>query len=142
MYNVMLGQGQCNLNDFEERSQSVPRLAPFKPDTSISLFGQVMATPPSQAEPVKASAAVCTVFSTTAHLDRQPCSVAVNLCEIANGKRVDRYEFVWPTGNKTIISKDGDTLYINGKIARPVADSAYTFCVLNSDTGNRFCLKS
>ncbi|WP_313556446.1 hypothetical protein [Agrobacterium cavarae] len=142
MYNVMLGQGQCNLHDFEERSQSVPPLATFKPDTPISMLGQAMATPPPQAEPSKATTAVCTVFSPTALLDRQPCSVAVNLGEIANGKRLDRYEFVWPTGNKTIISKDGDTLYINGKIARPVADAAYTFCVLNSDTGNRFCFKS
>ncbi|TCP80788.1 hypothetical protein C8J31_11428 [Rhizobium sp. PP-CC-2G-626] len=142
MYNVMLGRGQCSLEDFEERSQFIPRLATFKPDTPVSALGQTIATQPSRVANPNATSAVCTVFSPTALLDRQPCSVVVNIGRVVNGKRLDRYEFVWPTGNKTIISKDGDTLYINGKIARPVADAAYTFCVLNSDTGNRFCFKS
>lgn len=142
MYNVMLDQGQCNLKDVEERSQFVPRLATFKPDTPISALGQAIPAPPSRTHAANTSSAVCTVLSAIVRLDRQPCSVALSLGEVANGKRVDRYEFVWPTGNKTIISKDGDTLYINRKIARPVVDTAYTFCVLNSNTGNPFCFKS
>jgi hypothetical protein len=142
MYNVMLGQGQCNLKDFEERSQFVPRLATFKPDTPISALGRAIPAPPSRTQNANASSAVCTVLSSSTLLDRQPCSVSANLGEVANGKQIDRYEFVWPTGNKTIISKDGDKFYINGKIGRPVADAAYTFCVLNSDTGNLFCFKS
>ncbi|WP_426130578.1 hypothetical protein [Pararhizobium sp. PWRC1-1] len=140
MYNVLLGQGQCELKDFEHRSQSVPWLATFKPDTTISSLGQVSPTT-SQSES-RASSATCTVLSPTELLDRQTCGVAVNAGQTADGTNTDRYEFTWPSGNKTIITKTGDKLQINGKVARPVTDSVYTFCVLNTDTGNRFCFKS
>lgn len=140
MYNVMIGQGQCMPEDFEPRSQSISRLATYKPDTPISTLGRRHATPSSG--PANATASVCTVFSPSALLDQQPCSLAFSRVEQPDGRRADRYEFVWPTGNKTIVSMEGDTIYINGKVARSVADSSYTFCVLNSDTGNRFCFKS
>lgn len=65
---------------------------------------------PSRTQTANIFSAVCTILSATGLLYRQPCSVAVSLGEVANGKREERYEFGWPTGNKTIISKDGNTL--------------------------------
>lgn len=60
----------------------------------------------------------------------------------SRGGGIDIYEFTWPTGTKTVVTRNGIALHINSKVARPVADEAYTFCVLNTDTGNRFCFKS
>lgn len=141
MYNVLLGQGQCTPENFDDRSQTIPSLATFKPDTRISRLGERVSVPPSADRGVSGSSAVCTVLSPTEVLDRQSCGVAVNAGSAADGSTFDKFEFTWPSGNKTIITKRGDTLQINGKAARPITDDAYTFCVLNTDTGNRFCFK-
>lgn len=139
MYNVLLGQGQCELKDFEDRSQSVTWLATFKPDTKIASLGQV--SPTSSQGASRATSATCTVFSPTELLDRQTCSVTVNISQVTNGTNTDHYEFTWQSGTKTIITKTGEKLHINGKVARLVTDNAYTVCVLNTGTGNRFCFK-
>ncbi len=47
----------------------------------------------------------------------------------------------WPTGNKTILARDGDFFTINGKPSIPYAEDGYTLCALNSKTRNRFCFK-
>lgn len=49
------------------------------------------------------------------------------------------FEFIWPSGSKTILVKDGANLTLNGKPAYAVPESSYSVFVVNGDTGNRFC---
>lgn len=141
MYNVTLGQGQCTLRDFDDRSVFIPRLATQKPDTPVtSLIAPSVSESTVNVPVPPPMTGTCTVLFPSGTVDQERCEATVHLGP--DGNRVDRYEFVWPTGNKTIINRNNDALYINGKPAQPITNSSYSFCVLNSETRNRFCFKT
>jgi hypothetical protein len=142
MYNVLLGQGQCTMADFEDRGVYVPRLATYKPDTRISTLAAQSNASPAAGPIVGAKiSAICSVLPPSGIVDQQPCVGVINHNVEVAGKRADRYDFTWPTGNKTIIIRDGEAFSINGKSARVVADDKFSFCVINTESRNRFCFK-
>ena len=144
MYNVLLGQGQCTVDNFADRSWGINQLASYRPGLTLNELGGAAASEDAASpRPIigaKASA-TCAVFSTNGEKEIEPCEATLNINVIVDSRRSDRYEFVWPTGNKTILARDGDFLTINGKPSIPYADDGYTLCALNSETRNRFCFK-
>ena len=85
--------------------------------------------------------AICSVLPPSGIVDQQPCVGVINHNVEVAGKRADRYDFTWPTGNKTIIIRDGEAFSINGKSARVVADDKFSFGVINTESRSRFCFK-
>ncbi len=61
---------------------------------------------------------------------------------MADGRIGDKYEFVWPTGNKTIILEQGKGYSINGMAAVMVAKENFSLCARNTESGNTFCFKA
>ncbi len=61
---------------------------------------------------------------------------------IADDRIGDKYEFVWPTGNKTIILGQGKGYSINGEAAVMVAKENFSLCARNTESGNIFCFKA
>jgi len=142
MYNVTLGQGQCNTENFSERSVGIPRLATYKPSLSIKDLGEPVAGNGATESVVGMKImATCSVFAHNGEIEEKTCAGLVSHNVYVEGKRADRYEFIWPTGNKTIISRRGDEFSINGNPALLVSDDKYTLCAINTQTKNRFCFK-
>lgn len=143
MYNVLVGQGACTLENFEERSWYISDLAAFEPGLRLQDLGG--ATTPSETAPqpiIGAKAlATCMVITKEGTKEIERCAATLSVGVVVNGSRKDRYEFVWPTGNKTIVARDGDLFSINGKPSVPYQEDGYTLCVLNTESRNRFCFK-
>lgn len=138
-YNVVVGQGECVLDNFDTRSASIPAIAVNKPGLLLASLSQ---QPAAKTEPSLVGAqvaAVCEVTSVGGEVERKPCLGTISHNVFIEGKRADRYEFLWPSGNKTIIARDGDGFSINGKPAQMSPGGADTLCALNTVSGNRFC---
>jgi hypothetical protein len=144
MYNVLLGQGACTVENFDDRSWGISQLASYRPGLTLGELGGTDASPDNSSAKsiVGAKAqATCTVFSKAGAKEMEPCEATLTINVIVDNRRSDRYEFIWPTGNKTILARDGDFFTINGTPSIPYADDDYTLCALNSETRNRFCFK-
>ncbi|QQF02457.1 hypothetical protein JFX10_02100 (plasmid) [Sinorhizobium meliloti] len=144
MYNVLLGQGTCTVENFADRSWHIGQLASYRPGLRLEeLGGAATGAKEASSEPIIGAKvpATCTVFSKDGVKEVEPCSVTLTMNVVVDNRRTDRYEFVWPTGNKTILARDGDFFSINGKPSIPYTEDGYTLCALNSETRNRFCFK-
>lgn len=144
MYNVLLGQGACTVADFEERSWGINQLASYRPGLTFEELGGVAHSPDTSSPQSVIGAkvpATCAIFGQTGETEIEPCEATLTVNVIINNRRSDRYEFLWPTGNKTILARDGELFTINGKPSIPYNDDRYTLCALNSETRNRFCFK-
>jgi len=144
MYNVLLGQGTCTVEDFANRSWYIPPLASYRPGLRLEELGGTATEP--KADPDKSVVgarvpATCTVFSREGVKEVERCAATITMNVVVDNQRTDRYEFVWPTGNKTVLARDGDLFSINGKPSIPYTEDGYTLCALNSETRNRFCFK-
>lgn len=137
MYSISLGLSQCTLADFEERSQWVSPLAAFKPSTPIRMLAANK--PPHQIETKTAGSGTCLVISPTGAVEQDPCQARPISARNGAGQEFAGVEFIWPSGSKTVLVKDGTNLTLNGKPAYAVPEGSYTLCVVNGDTGNRFC---
>lgn len=137
MYNVSHGLGQCTLADFEERSQWVSPLAAFKPSTPIRMLAAH--TPPRWIESNTAGSGACVVIAPTGSVEQEPCEARPISARNGAGKEIGGYEFIWPSGSKTVLLRDGTKLSLNGKPAYAVPQANYTLCVVNGESGNRFC---
>lgn len=73
-------------------------------------------------------------------VEQEPCTASISENIYIAGKRADRFEFTWPTGNKTIVMRDGDNVSVNGKPAFLVPDDKYTFCAVNTESEKGFAL--
>ncbi len=144
MYNVLLGQGACTVDNFADRSWGINQLASYRPGLTLKELGGTAASEGATSRKAIIGAkvsATCAVFSTSGESEIEPCEATMNINVIVDNRRFDRYEFLWPTGNKTILARDGDFFTINGKPSIPYSDDGYTLCALNSETRNRFCFK-
>ncbi|MDW9542649.1 hypothetical protein GOA55_10460 [Sinorhizobium meliloti] len=144
MHNVLLGQGTCTVENFAARSWHIGQLASYRPGLKLQELGGA-ATQPQEAssEPIIGAKvpATCTVFSKQGVKEVEPCAATLTMNVVVDNRSTDRYEFIWPTGNKTILARDGDFFTINGKPSIPYTEDGYTLCALNSETRNRFCFK-
>ncbi|MBW3097142.1 hypothetical protein KY465_07605 [Pseudohoeflea sp. DP4N28-3] len=136
MYNISLGLSQCTLADFYERSQWVSPLAAFKPSTPIRMLA---AHAPRWTESMTAGSGACVVIAPTGTVEQEPCEARPISARNGSGDDIGGYEFIWPSGSKTVLLKDGTNLTLNGKPAYAVPLASYTLCVVNGETGNRFC---
>lgn len=143
MYNVLLGQGACTVENFNERSWSISQLASYRPGLTLPELAGVVSNPNSSPLPIVGAKvlATCAVFSKTGEKEIEPCEASLTINVIVDNRRSDRYEFLWPTGNKTILARDGELFTINGKPSIPYSDGDFTLCALNSETRNRFCFR-
>jgi len=139
MYNVAVGHGQCSVENFNEGSAFIPRLATFKPTLPITELGNGKSA--SEAIVGAGVRATCVVVTPSDEKEEESCAGAITHNVYIEGKRADRYEFTWPTGNKTILLRDGDNFSVNGKPAFLIADDKYTLCAINMETKNKFCFK-
>jgi hypothetical protein len=133
-YNVSIGQGGCTAADFSDRAVVIQTLALQKPGLDIATLEEGGA---SLQPEVPLIGAACKVIGADGKIDAEPCSVAV--VKDATGQQTIRYEFVWPSGNKTIISRDGQAYLINGKPAEMSFEDKNILCALNTVTRNSFC---
>lgn len=139
MYNVAVGHGQCSVENFKEGSAFIPRLATYKPTLPITELGNDNRANKSFVGAVVK--ATCVVVTPTNEKEEEPCAGSITHNVYLAGKRADRYEFTWPTGNRTILLRDGDNFTVNGKPAFLSADDKYTLCAVNMESKNRFCFK-
>jgi hypothetical protein len=139
MYNVSIGQGECTLDNFDVRSVLIQPIAVNRPGLLLYAMSQASPAKPETSLVGVKIAAMCEVISSTGGFEKEPCIGSISHNVFIEGKRADRYEFVWPSGNKTIIAQDGDSFSINGKPAKMSADGADKLCALNMASGNRFC---
>jgi hypothetical protein len=137
-FNVSIGQNECAERDFFDKSGIVPLLTVFKPSLELSQLGNDFTSKSTIGEKTTAT---CVVITPSNEIEKEPCLGVISNNIYRGGRRADRYEFVWPTGNKTIILRDGDTFSVNGKPALPEINENYTFCVINTQSKNRFCFK-
>jgi hypothetical protein len=144
VYNVLLGQGACTMENFADRSGHVGQLASYRPGLKLQELGGTAIQPKnSSPKPIIGAKvpATCTVLSRDGLKEVEPCAATLTMNVLVDNRRTDRYEFVWPTGNRTILARDGDLFSINGKPSIPYSEDGYTLCALNSETKNRFCFK-
>lgn len=144
LYDISIGLSACTLEEFEDRSHWVPPLALFKPSTPIRALASY-SPPPRRAQPEPKNhegTGVCLVFTAGGSVEEEPCEARIASSRNASGKPIGGLEFLWPSGSKTILLKDGTSLTINGKPAFAAPHDAYTLCVINSETRNRFCYKA
>lgn len=140
MYNVSVGQGECTVENFDDRSVYISRLATYQPSLAIAELGR---SRPQIFEAAVGAAvrAICVVISPDNAVEQEPCTGSISENIVIAGKRADRFEFTWPTGNKTIVMRDGDNFSVNGKPAFLFPDERYTLCAVNTESKNRFCFK-
>ncbi|WP_245279697.1 hypothetical protein [Rhizobium leguminosarum] len=136
MYNVSVGQGQCTPENFEERAQSIPRVSLLKPGLSLGQLEGAAVNADDGAAP-----ATCAIFSASGETEQEKCSVRFANSTGADGQKASKWEFTWPTGNKTIVQRQGKQLRINGKEASMNFAEGYAMCAVNAESGNRFCFK-
>lgn len=144
VYNVLLGQGACTMENFADRSGHVGQLASYRPGLKLQELGGTAIQPKnSSPKPIIGAKvpATCTVLSRDGLKEVEPCAATLTMNVLVDNRRTDRYEFVWPTGNRTILARDGELFSINGKPSIPYSEDGYTLCALNSETKNRFCFK-
>lgn len=141
-YDVSIGLGRCDLKDFEERSHWLSPLALFKPTTPIrQLTAAPMPAKQPKSQPQVNSMGMCAVIAPSGAIEREPCQAGFTSTTLS-GKRFEGLEFIWPSGSKTVLLKNGDNFILNGEPAFAMPDTNYTFCFVNSQTKNRFCFKN
>ncbi|ASY71337.1 hypothetical protein [Sinorhizobium fredii] len=138
VYGVSVGQGRCSVDGFKDSAVYISKLATFKPTTLIANLGKSEAPEPLVGERILAT---CVVISPSRTVEQEPCSGLITDNVYIDSKRADRYEFTWPSGNKTTIARDGATYTINGKPAYTYRHEKFDFCAMNAETGNQFCFK-
>lgn len=136
-YNVQIGQGKCTVDDFEERSVYLPKMATFKPTTRLKDVGMVKAT--TTVGP-GISTVTCSIIQANGKKEVEPCQRFAFKGDPALGTS-DRVEFVWPTGNKTVLTRGASGILINGKPAGVTSDNEGERCLMNLSSGNKFCFR-
>jgi hypothetical protein len=133
-YNVQLGQGRCTVDDFDDRSVYLPRTVVFKPTTRLDAIGG------AQERPVDTAVfkVTCSITQANGQVEREACEQRVFKGNPDEGTS-DRIEFIWPTGNKTILTRGETGIHINGKPASPQEAKGKERCLVNQSNGNKFC---
>lgn len=140
---VDFGKGECNNYTFEKN-----------PFGDVFYFDQflraiALANPKAQLNDLASQRAFaasvpetdCFVLKNGTEVERNKCRASVRKVRRSDGFEYDKV-FVWPSGNKTIISHKKTGVTINGKkgIPRDRSQSApFEECVTNSQSGNEFC---
>lgn len=140
---VVLGNGECNNYVFEKN--------PFGEQFFFDSFLRAIAVanPKSRLSDLVSQRAFaasafetdCFVLKNGTELERNKCKARVRKVRRSNGFEYDKV-FVWPSGNKTIISHNKTGVTINGKKGIPrdrSQNSPFEECVTNSQSGNEFC---
>lgn len=136
-YNVQIGQGRCTVDDFEERSVYLPKMATFKPTTRLKDVGMVK---PTTTVGPGISTVTCSIIQANGKKEVEPCQRFAFEGDPALGTS-DRVEFVWPTGNKTVLTRGASGILINGKPAGVTSGNEGERCLMNLSSGNKFCFR-
>ncbi|UIJ85268.1 hypothetical protein LZK77_16250 [Rhizobium leguminosarum] len=133
-YNVSVGQGQCAVENFGERAFSIPRVSLLRPGLALSDLGGASTTDDF-------ARTTCILFPATGAMEQESCLLRFDNATTADGQKSSKYEFTWPTGNKTILQRTGQEDRINGKPAKVSYETGYQLCATNTESNNRFCFK-
>lgn len=133
-YNVSVGQGQCTVENFSQRAVTIPRLALLRPGLTFSDLDRALSTDDF-------AWVTCVLFPADGAIEQESCSLRFEDTTAADGQKISKYVFVWPTGNKTIVHRSGREARINGKVAKITYDTGYQLCATNQENNNRFCFK-
>lgn len=136
-YNVQIGQGRCTVDEFEERSADINKMALFKPTTRLRDIGSAKRGTQVGANTLTVT---CSIIQANGQKETEPCQQSVFKGDPDNGSP-NRIEFVWPTGNKTILTFKTNEILINGKPARLTDGEEEGRCLINLSNGNKFCFR-
>ena len=132
-YDMTVGKGACDASDFAAKAAWLHPLALLNP------FSKLGAIAGASTAAVGASGrSMCRVLARSgAVVDAEECDL-IRTDEA--GRRAEIY--VWPSGSRTVVSRIGTLVQINGSGATTFARNDFGSCYTNGVTGNTFCAKA
>jgi hypothetical protein len=130
-----IGLGSCNDKNYSEKLYVGKKYSIFHPETKLrDLAVKIQKQQPEIKVPA-ATRARCYVIKSTTIIDEEPCTIITE-----NKKEFVTY-FVWPSGGKTVVEGQENTVKINGVASVGRKKNGFGLCYFNSKTGNDFCYK-